>query len=143
MSACSSVPLQSVTRANVALASGFPATSMGTLRQASHATTAAASAISATHGSHFNQAFAGAARAPCTSGVAGSTSCIAAISIRASPISLRRCFGSFARQRSRSRRIGAGVAAGNADQSGSRSRIFAIESDIVSPANVTRPASIS
>ena len=55
-----------------------------------------------------------------------STSSIASISIRASPISLRRCFESFFRQRIRSRRIGAGVAAGRADQSGSRSRIFAI-----------------
>ena len=58
-------------------------------------------------------------------------------------MSLTRCFGSLTRQRSSSRRIGAGVAAGSADQSGSRSRIFAIESDIVSPANATRPVNIS
>ena len=37
----------------------------------------------------------------------------------------------------------AGVAAGSADQSGSRSRIFAIVSETVSPANATRPVSIS
>ena len=65
------------------------------------------------------------------------------ISIRTSPKSLSRRFGSLDRQRSRSRRIGTGVAAGRADQSGSRSRIFAIESDIVLPANATCPVSIS
>ena len=36
-----------------------------------------------------------------------------------------------------------GVAAGSADQSGSRSRIVAIVSETVSPANATRPVSIS
>ena len=51
-------------------------------------------------------------------------------------MSRRRCFGSLVRQRSRSRRIAAGVSAGSADQSGSRSRIFAIESEVVSPPNV-------
>ena len=39
--------------------------------------------------------------------------------------------------------MGKGVAAGSADQSGSRSRILAIESETVSPANVTRPVNIS
>ena len=37
----------------------------------------------------------------------------------------------------------AGVAAGSADQSGSRSRIFAIVSETVSPGNARRPVSIS
>ena len=35
-----------------------------------------------------------------------------------------------------------GVVAGSADHSGSRSRILAIESETVSPANVTRPVNI-
>ena len=39
--------------------------------------------------------------------------------------------------------MGAGVAAGKADHSGSRSRIAAIVSERVSPANATRPVSIS
>ena len=58
-------------------------------------------------------------------------------------MSRSRCFRSFARQRSSSRRTGPGVAAGSADQSGSRSRILAIVSETVSPANAARPVSIS
>ena len=56
------------------------------------------------------------------------------ISIRASPMSRSRRFGSFSRQRRSSRRTAAGVAAGRAVQSGSRSRIAAIVSETVSPA---------
>ena len=74
-------------------------------RRASHAPTATASAASATHGSHVVRLFGASARHR-SSVAPGSTSSIASISIRTSPISLRRCFGSFARQRSRSRRIG-------------------------------------
>ncbi len=47
-------------------------------------------------------------------------------SIRASPISRRRRDGSLRRQRSRSDRRDAGVVAGSADQSGSRSRMEAM-----------------
>ena len=56
-------------------------------------------------------------------------------SSRASPISRSRRRGSFSRQRRSSRRIGCGVPAGNADQSGSRSRMAAIVSETVAPAN--------
>ena len=97
--------------------------------------------MSATQGSQFPFVFAGATAAGPTA--PGNTSSIASISIRASPISLKRSFGSFVRQRTRSRRIDSGVAGGSADQSGSRSRILAIESETVSPANVTRPVTIS
>ena len=75
--------------------------------------------------------------------VPGRTSSVASTSSLTSPMSRKRFFGSFTRQRSSSRRTEAGVVAGNADQSGSRSRIFAIESETVSPGNVTRPVSIS
>jgi len=73
----------------------------------------------------------------------GVTSSTASISRRTSPISLRRFFGSLVKQRTSSRRMDGGVEAGNANQSGSRSRIFAIESETVSPANATRPVNIS
>lgn len=59
--------------------------------------------------------------------------------IRASPMSRNRSRSSFARQRSRMSRTRGGVAAGNAEKSGSRSRIFAIVSETVSPANARRP----
>ena len=44
--------------------------------------------------------------------------------------------------RNNSRRTDGGVVTGSADQSGSRSSIFAIESETVSPANATRPVNI-
>ena len=47
------------------------------------------------------------------------------MSARASPMSRSRCFASFSRHRDSSRRTLGGVAAGNAAQSGSRSRIAA------------------
>ncbi len=141
MAACSSVPSQSVSQANVALSRGFGGGAAG--RRACSATNAAASTITATHGSHLSQARAGAAGAARTRATPGTTSAIASISIRTSPMSRRRPFGSFVKQRSRSRRIGSGVVAGSADQSGSRSRILAIESGIVSPGNATRPVTIS
>ena len=62
---------------------------------------------------------------------------------RASPMSRRRRFGSFVRQRRRSRRIDGGVAAGSAVQSGSRSRSLAIVSDTVAARNGERAVSIS
>ena len=61
----------------------------------------------------------------------------------ASAMSRSRRFGSLSRQRATSRRTAMGVAAGSADQSGSRSRIFASVSVTVSPGNARRPASIS
>ena len=140
ISAAPSVPSQSVKRENCALASGSSSSVIG--RRASHTPTAPASVASAIHGSHFARPFTEAAADP-TSAVPGSTSSIALSSILTSPISLRRCFGSLARHRSNSRRMDGGVAAGSADQSGSRSRIFAIVSEAVSPGNVRRPVSIS
>ena len=65
------------------------------------------------------------------------------MSVRASPMSRRRRLTLLSRQRSSSRRMGTGVAAGRTDQSGSRSRIAAIVSESVSPANASRPVSIS
>ncbi len=141
ISAPSSVPSQSVKRVNWALARGFSNAVTG--RRASQTPTLTASATSATHGNHVARVFAEAGGDVVTSETPGNASSIASISILTSPISLRRCLGSFARQRSRSRRMGTGVAAGRADQSGSRSRIFPIVSDTVSPANATRPVNIS
>ena len=74
----------------------------------------------------------------------GSSSSIASIPSRTSPISLRRSFGSFARQRRSSRRTAAGVAAGRADQSGSRSRILRDRCPLPCRRRTsTRPVSIS
>ena len=64
-------------------------------------------------------------------------------SSRASPMSRRRRFGSFSRQRCNNRRIVDGVVPGSADQSGSRSRMAAIVSATVSPANAAWPVSIA
>ena len=63
--------------------------------------------------------------------------------IRASAISRSRRFGSFSKAALQQPANGGGVAAGSAVQSGSRSRIAAIVSVIVSPANARRPVSIS
>ena len=52
-------------------------------------------------------------------------------------------FGSFSRHRVSSRRRLDGVDGGSAFQSGSRSRIFAIVSEVVAPGNARRPVSIS
>ena len=79
--------------------------------------------------------FPGAASA---SGAAGSCS-----AMRASPMSRSRCSGSFSTHRTISERTRVGTAAGSADQSGSVSRIFAIESEAVSPANAACPVNIS
>ena len=51
-------------------------------------------------------------------------------SVRTSPMSRSRRLASLSRQRSKSRRMGAGVAAGKAGHSGSRSRIAAIVSGV-------------
>ena len=59
--------------------------------------------------------------------------------MRASPMSRRRCLGSLSRQRWMSSRTRAGVAAGSAARLGSRSRILAMVSETVSPANGRRP----
>ena len=58
-------------------------------------------------------------------------------------MSRNRFLGSFSRQRRSSRTTPAGVARGSALQSGSRSRIAASVSDVVSRANGARPVSIS
>ena len=68
---------------------------------------------------------------------------VSSISTRASPMSRSRRFGSFSRQRASRRRIEAGVVAGSAVQSGSRVTTAARMSVTVSPANATRPVSIS
>jgi len=68
---------------------------------------------------------------------------VSSISSRASPMSRRRRFGSFSRQRASRRLIDAGVVAGRAVQSGSRVRTAARRSLMVSPANAVLPTSIS
>ncbi len=78
----------------------------------------------------------------CKSACAGLDSASSS-SRRASPMSRNRRLGSFSRQ-SRSRRRTCGdAAAGSFVQSGSRSRIAAIVSDDVSPANALRRVNIS
>jgi hypothetical protein len=62
---------------------------------------------------------------------------------RTSPMSCKRRFGSLARHSSMTRRTALGVDAGSCVQSGSRSSTTAIVSDMVSPPNARRPASIS
>ena len=61
----------------------------------------------------------------------------------ASASACRRRFGSLTRHRVNIRRSSIGVDGGNASSSGSLSRIFAMVSDAVSPANARRPVSIS
>lgn len=65
------------------------------------------------------------------------------ICTRASPISRKRAFGSFLRQRMSNRRSAAGVSAGNSDQSGSLVTTATIRSVVSSPSNARRPVSIS
>src|SRR4029077_5655691 len=116
------------------------------LRHGPHSTnTRAIPRVSAPATIHGTQAMRVLARAADTAPPAapGHGSSIASIPILRSPISLSRFFGSFARQRDNNRRMGAGVAAGRADQSGSRSRILAIVSETVSPGNARRPVNIS
>src|SRR5687767_3337909 len=72
--------------------------------------------------------------------VSSGSSCNAS---RASPISRSRRFESFWSARCITRRTFVGVASGRARQSGSRPRIAAIMSEIVSPLNGERPLSIS
>ena len=141
ISAPPSEPPQSVKREKVGLASG--SSRLSAERRPVHTATPTVSTPTAIHGSHVARLFAGAGDAPSGSDAHGSLSSIASISILTSPISRRRCLESFARQRNKSRRIGRGVAAGSADQSGSRSRIFPIVSEVVSPSNGTRPVNIS
>ena len=63
--------------------------------------------------------------------------------IRASPMACSRRLRSRSRQRSSSRRIGAGVEAGSRVQSMSARSTSAIVCDVVSPSKRRRPASIS
>ena len=65
------------------------------------------------------------------------------ISIRASPIAWSRCLRSFFRHRSTSLRIGAGVSAGRAFQSGSSFRTEATVSETDVPRNALLPLSSS
>ena len=67
------------------------------------------------------------------------SSSTSSISILASAMSRSRRLASFSRHRFSSRRTSPGVAAGNAVQSGSRSRMAASVSVSVSPANARRP----
>ena len=69
--------------------------------------------------------------------------CAFMAAMRASPMSLNREPGSRCRQRSSNRRIARGVSAGNAPQSSSLRITAASVSEIVSPSNSRRPASIS
>ena len=63
--------------------------------------------------------------------------------MRASPISRRRCFASFCRQRRKRTRTRIGVAAGSFDQSGSFLITAASVSVTVSPRNAIFPVNIS
>ena len=119
---------------------GRVATAAG--RRASLVATVMASATTANQGSHVVPRLRSARGTTAAFAPAG-TSSNASISIRTSPISRRRFFESFERHRTSKRRMDAGVVAGSADQSGSRSRILAIESETVSPANAMRPVNIS
>ena len=132
ISAPSSAPSQFVSGVKVAPSIGF----WGTGRQKATAHTMA-SATSAAAGQRHRDTIV--ADLPASALCASTPSS----SIRQSPMSRSRFFGSLARQRRNRRRIGSGVASGSADQSGSRSRTLAMESDAVSPAKATRPVSIS
>ena len=65
------------------------------------------------------------------------------ISIRASPMSRSRCFGSFCKHRCNKRRTRGGVEDGSSDQSGSPRITAAIMSVADSPRNAILPVSIS
>ncbi len=65
------------------------------------------------------------------------------ITMRASPMACKRCFGSFFRQRWRRARTGFGVVAGSRFQSGSALMISASVSVTLSPLNAMVPANIS
>ena len=141
ISAAPSAPSQSVSLEKCALASGFSGAAAG--RRATHALRPAASARTATHGSHAVRRFSPAGGASVGLAISGFGSSPPSSSSLTLPISLSRCFGSFARHRRNNRRTDDGVAVGRADQSGSRSRILPTMSAAVSPAKVTRPVSIS
>ena len=79
----------------------------------------------------------------CAGGPSTSPPAIASSSIRASPMSRSRRFGSRSRQRARSFRSRSGVAAGSAPRSGSRIITRPSVSCSVSPANICWPTSIS
>ena len=63
--------------------------------------------------------------------------------IRASPMSRKRCFASFCRQRRRSSRMRGGTDPGSEDQSGSARITEARMSEVVSPEKAPSPVSIS
>ena len=69
--------------------------------------------------------------------------CACSIAVRASTILCRRCGASFWRQRRNKSRMLGGVERGNTFQSGSRSKIAAIVSEMVPRANGDRPTHIS
>ena len=134
------MPSQFVTRENVALASGFSAAvpDVG----AAHMPTATASAASATHGSQSCGASRGASG---TVAAAVRQHFVDRVDLDPDVAdvaqALLRILGETAEQQPANRTRAS--PAGSADQSGSRSRILAIESETVSPANATRPVSIS
>ena len=129
MSARASVPSQSVKVENWAAAKGSAATSARVACQSPTPAPIIKAPASATR--DHGRGRVGDPRGLST----GPSPQISSISSLASPMSLSRALGSFARHRRRSRRSCSGTVAGNADQSGSRSRIFAIESEAVSPPN--------
>ena len=142
ISAPASVPSQSVKRENCALASGFSWMIAG--RRASHTPTAAAS-----DGERDPRQprRAGLRRGTRRRRHVGTSRQHLVDRVDLDPDvadvsqALLRILGEAAEQEPSNRR--AGVAAGSADQSGSRSRIFAIVSETVSPGNARRPVSIS
>ena len=138
ISACPSEPGQSVMSLKPSEGSGF---SMGTGRRPSHRPTSAASVASPIHGSHHLSPLVPERRsrqAGARQNLVDRVDLDPDVADISQP--LLRILGEAAKQQPPN---GRGVVAGSADQSGSRSRIFAIESETVSPANVTRPVNIS
>ena len=105
-------------------------------------TTAATPAVSATSSAQAARSRAREVLVDVLS-VCGRHASASSSSIRTSPMSRQRRFGSFSRQRSSTCRKGGGVAAGSAVQSGDRSRTDASVSEIVAPENARRPVIIS
>ena len=106
--------------------------------RSAHAAAAAIASVATAQGTK-----ADARRGGVMPGTAGATSSSSASSIRASAMSCSRCFGSFCRQRPRSRRTRGGTPAGRAAKSGAVFRTAASRSETVSPSKSRRPVSIS
>ena len=149
MAAWCSAPLKSVNLVNVAPSSGFRQTRLSSWlrisgRLSCHAAAApiasrpapaaAHQASLASRGRGFGRSVLARPESS-ASRVVGARASVSSMSSRASPMSRKRRFASFSRQRWSSRRTLTGVCAGRAFQSGSRSRIAAIVSGTVSPRN--------